>query len=69
MAHDSNSSNGENWSLYPYDPNKAAPIAFAVLLFILGIAQIYQSFFRFHWKKVRLSPSDKTTQLSLMSAF
>lgn len=41
----------EDWSLYPYNPNKAAPIIFAIILMLLGIAQIYQSYFRYHWKK------------------
>ncbi|KAI7550374.1 hypothetical protein KC331_g3213 [Hortaea werneckii] len=41
----------EDWSLYPYNPSKAAPIIFAIVLALLGITQIYQSFFRYHWKK------------------
>ncbi|KAI6850945.1 hypothetical protein KC332_g406 [Hortaea werneckii] len=40
-----------DWSLYPYKPSKAAPILFAILLALLGITQIYQSFFKYHWKK------------------
>lgn len=49
MATDSNPK--EDWSLYPYDPNKPAPIAFAVILTLLGAYQIYQSFVKYHWKK------------------
>lgn len=33
-----------NWSLYPYEPNKPAPIAFAIILTIIALYQIYQSF-------------------------
>lgn len=40
-----------DWSLYPYDPNKAAPILFAVIITLLGSSLIYQCFYRFHWKK------------------
>lgn len=40
-----------DWSLYPYNPNKPAPIVFAVLLSIILGYQIYQSFFRYKWKK------------------
>ena len=43
--------NNDNWSLYPYEPVKAAPIVFAVLLTLLGFYQIYQSFIKYHWKK------------------
>jgi hypothetical protein len=43
--------NDESWSLYPYEPNKPAPIIFAVLLSIIGTYQIYLSFFRYRWKK------------------
>jgi hypothetical protein len=43
--------NDGNWSLYAYEPNKPAPIAFAILLAIIGAYQIYQSFFRYRWKK------------------
>ncbi len=49
MANDNNG--GDDWSLYPYEPVKAAPIVFAVLLTVIGIYQIYQSFFKYHWKK------------------
>ncbi|KAI5363323.1 Putative RTA-like protein [Septoria linicola] len=45
------SSTSEDWSLYPYHPNQAAPVVFAVLLTGLGCYQIYQSFFRYRWKK------------------
>lgn len=45
------SDTSDNWSLYPYNPNKPAPIVFAVLLTALGAYQIYQSFFRYRWKK------------------
>lgn len=38
-------------SLYAYDPSKAAPIAFAALLSLIGCYQIYQSFIKYHWKK------------------
>lgn len=41
----------DNWSLYTFNPNKSAPIAFAILLLIVGACQIYQSFFRYKWKK------------------
>lgn len=47
----SDTTKNDNWSLYPYDPNKPAPIAFAVLLAVLGCVQIYQSFIKYHWKK------------------
>ncbi|KAK3718403.1 hypothetical protein LTR37_005216 [Vermiconidia calcicola] len=43
--------NNDAWSLYPYEPNKPAPMVFAVLLTVLGSYQIYQSFVRYHWKK------------------
>ncbi len=48
MANDTQS---DDWSLYPYDPVKPAPIVFAVLLTLIGCFQIYQSFFKYHWKK------------------
>ena len=41
----------DDWSLYPYEPSKAAPIIFAILLTLLGVTQIYQSFVKHHWKK------------------
>jgi hypothetical protein len=41
----------DEYSIYPYDPNQAAPIAFAVLLTIIASYQVYQSFFRDQWKK------------------
>lgn len=34
----------EPWSLYPYEPNKPAPIIFALLLLCLAIHQFHQSF-------------------------
>jgi len=40
-----------DWSLYAYNPSKAAPIAFAIVLSIIGCYQIYQSFVKYHWKK------------------
>lgn len=40
-----------DWSLYPYSPSKPAAMVFAILLTILGVSQIYQSFIRYHWKK------------------
>ncbi|KAK4617647.1 Lipid-translocating exporter-like protein RTA1 [Fulvia fulva] len=40
-----------DWSLYPYDPNKGAPVAFAIIIAVVGIYQIYQSFFLYHWPK------------------
>lgn len=43
--------NDESWSLYPHEPNKPAPIIFAILLSVIGVYQIYQSFFRYKWKK------------------
>lgn len=33
-----------NWSLYSYEPNRPAPIAFAIVLFIIAAYQVYQSF-------------------------
>lgn len=33
-----------DWSLYPYDPNVSAPIAFTVILAIVAIYQLYQCF-------------------------
>ncbi|KAF2158458.1 hypothetical protein M409DRAFT_61641 [Zasmidium cellare ATCC 36951] len=45
------STSDDDWSLYPYSPNKAAPIAFAIIMSLLGIILIYQCFFRYHWKK------------------
>ncbi|SMQ54100.1 unnamed protein product [Zymoseptoria tritici ST99CH_3D7] len=45
-----NITSADSWSLYPYDPNKAAPIAFAVLLTLIALTQIYQSFIRFYWR-------------------
>lgn len=47
----SNDSEEPTWTLYPYDPNKPAPIAFAVLLSLIASYQIYQSFFQYPWKK------------------
>ena len=41
----------ESWSLYPYYPVKALPILFAIIVFSLGILHVYQSFFRYRWKK------------------
>ena len=52
---------GDNWSLYPYEPVKAAPIVFAVLLTLLGSYQIYQSFFKYHWKKFGFTMTWATT--------
>lgn len=43
--------NDNDWSLYPYDPFKAPPIIFAVLLTGLGVYQFYLSFLKYHWKK------------------
>ena len=57
MAKNDNS----DWSLYPYDPAKPAPIVFAVLLTLIGSYQIYQSFFKYHWKK--LGGTDNETAL------
>ena len=37
-----------NWSLYPYEPNRPAPIAFAVILTIIAVYQFYQSFSTHH---------------------
>ncbi|KAF2221345.1 hypothetical protein BDZ85DRAFT_265230 [Elsinoe ampelina] len=42
---------GSTWSLYPYNPNKALPIVFAVLIFILGGLNAYQNFFRYKWQR------------------
>ena len=53
MANDTNL--GDDWSLYPYNPVKPAPIVFAVLLTLLGAYQIYQSFFKYPWKKFGLT--------------
>lgn len=39
-----------DWSLYPYTPNKAAPIAVAVILTVLAVGQLYFSFFRYRWR-------------------
>lgn len=33
-----------NWSLFAYEPNRPAPIAFAIILTIIAIYQFYQSF-------------------------
>lgn len=41
----------DNWSLYPYHPVKALPILFAIITLSLGILHVYQSFFRYKWKK------------------
>jgi hypothetical protein len=49
MANDTDT--GDDWSLYPYNPAKPAPIVFAILLSIIGVYQIYQSFIKYHWKK------------------
>lgn len=46
-----NTSEEADWSLYPYSPSFAAPIAFAILLFLLIALQTYQSFFHYRWKK------------------
>ena len=39
-----------NWSLYPYEPNQAGPIAFTVILAIVACYQVYQSCIKYHWK-------------------
>jgi hypothetical protein len=44
----------DNWSLYPYHPVKALPIIFAIIIFSLGILHVYQSFFKYRWKKFGL---------------
>lgn len=41
----------DNWSLYPYHPVKALPIVFASIILSLGILHVYQSFFKYRWKK------------------
>lgn len=46
-----NTKSDDDWSLYPYDPSKAAPIAFAILLTVIACYQLYQCFVRYHWKK------------------
>ena len=46
-----NANTGGDWSLYPYDPVKSAPIIFAVLLAVIGLYQIYQSFIQYRFKK------------------
>lgn len=46
-----NTKSDDDWSLYPYDPSKAAPIAFAILLTVIACYQFYQCFVRYHWKK------------------
>ncbi|KAF2485180.1 RTA1 like protein-domain-containing protein [Neohortaea acidophila] len=46
-----NTQSDDDWSLYPYDPSKAAPIAFAILLTVIACYQFYQCFVRYHWKK------------------
>lgn len=46
-----NTQSDDDWSLYPYDPSKAAPIAFAILLTVVACYQFYQCFVRYHWKK------------------
>lgn len=33
-----------DWSLYPYEPNRPAPIAFAIILTLIAGFQFYQSF-------------------------
>lgn len=48
-----NNDGSNDWSLYPYEPVKAAPIVFAVFLTSMGIYQFYQSFIKYRWKKVR----------------
>lgn len=40
-----------DWSLYPYNPNKIAPIVFAIIMALLGSILVYQCFVRYHWKK------------------
>ncbi|PNS13837.1 hypothetical protein CAC42_1328 [Sphaceloma murrayae] len=40
-----------DWSLYPYEPNKALPIVFAVIVFILGAFNVYQNFIRYKWQR------------------
>ena len=56
-----NADNSDNWSLYPYEPVKAAPMVFAVLLTLLGLYQIYQSFVKYHWKKFGFTMTWATT--------
>ncbi|KAK4494919.1 hypothetical protein PRZ48_014275 [Zasmidium cellare] len=41
----------DDWSLYPYNPNKAAPIAFAIIMSLLGCVLAYQNFHAYRWKR------------------
>jgi len=50
-----------DWSLYTYNANEGAPIFFAVFLALLGSYQIYQSFFRYRWKKFGIVMTWATT--------
>ena len=45
------SSSDDSWSLYPYDPNKPGPIAFAIIISALGVCHAYQSFFHYKWRR------------------
>lgn len=44
----------DNWSLYPYNPVKALPPLFAIIIFGLGASLIYLSVFKHRWTKFGL---------------
>ncbi|MCJ1398997.1 hypothetical protein MMC11_002199 [Xylographa trunciseda] len=39
----------ESWSMYPYDPSKALPVVFAVIVFGLSLSIAYQSLWKYKW--------------------
>ena len=50
-----------DWSLYPYDPVKPAPIIFAILLSAIGAYQVYLCFIKYRWKKFGITMIWATT--------
>ena len=38
-----------SWSIYPYNPSKALPVLFGVVVSGLGVSLAYQSFWKYKW--------------------
>ncbi|MCJ1377492.1 hypothetical protein MMC17_000587 [Xylographa soralifera] len=43
------SQSNDSWSIYPYDPSKALPVVFGVIVSGLAVSIAYQSFVRYKW--------------------
>lgn len=48
----------DDWSLYAYEPNRPAPIAFAIILLLVAIYQFYQSFSKLHDRNIPNDPAN-----------